>query len=188
MLLAFIQRSASGFVDRHRGPLSPTTDRRQLPPTRNDLSRSSCHSTLLALAILALLALPGCAGTRVAPTVTAAHAEATLTARVETYWAARQNSDLAAAYESYSPEFRSTTPRSLFLKNYQRLVRFPPDRVVIESISLDESKREAAVTIRLILTRDIEGKPVVFDGVTEERWIYMDGTWWKKSEPLRINI
>ena len=113
---------------------------------------------------------------------------AALEKRIVAYWTARQGSDLGAAYAFYSPEFRAATARPEFLRNYQRLIRFPPEKITIEAIDFQSGGLEAAVRVRLHLHRDFEGQRIPLSGISEESWVFVDRNWWKKDEPLRINV
>ena len=104
------------------------------------------------------------------------------------YWTARKGSDLGAAYAYYSPEFRAATTRAEFLRNFQRLIRFPPDSFAVEGMEFQPDGRGATVKVRLELTRSIEGQNVAMSGITEEAWVFVDRNWWKKDEPLGVNI
>jgi hypothetical protein len=141
----------------------------------------------LSQAVL-LAAWAGCAVPPSGADSNAASARVAVEERVSAYWNARKNSDLAAAYAFYSPEFQAATARSIFLRNYQRLIRFPPASFAIEAIELDATGREATVKVRLNLDHEVEGTTIPMTGVTEEIWVYVDRNWWKKDEPLRINI
>lgn len=113
---------------------------------------------------------------------------AALEKRVASYWTARKGSDLGAAYAYYSPEFRAATARLEFLRNFQRLIRFPPDKFAVEGIDFQPGGRAATVKVRLDLTRNIEGQNVALSGITEETWVFVDRNWWKKDEPLAVNV
>lgn len=127
-------------------------------------------------------------GSANAPSVASDKAARTaLEKRVMAYWTARKESDLGAAYAFYSPEFRAGKARPVFLRDFQRLIRFPPEKVRVEGVEFAEGRREAMVKVRLELTRNIEGQEVPMSGVTEETWVLVDRNWWKKDEPLVIN-
>jgi len=114
--------------------------------------------------------------------------QARLTRRGESYWALRRGSDLAGAYEFYAEPFRQATPRSEFLRNYQRLIRFPPDETTVLAVQFSPSRREARVTVQLKLTRDIQGTRVPLETVSVETWILRDDEWWKEGEPFTPNV
>jgi hypothetical protein len=108
--------------------------------------------------------------------------------RVAAYWAARKGSDLGAAYAYYSPAFRAGTTRPDFLRNFQRLIRFPPDKFAVDSVDIQPEGRTAIVKVRLELTRSIEGQNVPLSVISEETWVFVDRNWWKKEEPLAVNV
>lgn len=108
--------------------------------------------------------------------------------RVAAYWEARREGDLALVYEFYADGFKRVTPRADFLRNYGRLTRFVPAKVKIQSIELGAGGDEACVTVRLTLTKDIEGVSVVLDALSLETWVRQDDAWFKKDEPFVPNI
>jgi hypothetical protein len=152
------------------------------------VSRRSVLRLVVGVAFGALAgSAPAQKGTAtVAPTETAMRAM--LEKRVTAYWAARKGSDLGAAYAYYSPAFRATKSRPEFLRDFQRLIRFPPEKFTVEAIVFQPGAREASVKVRLDLQRNIEGQNVAISGVAEETWVFVDRNWWKKDEPLNINV
>jgi hypothetical protein len=149
----------------------------------------------LVVAIGAFCAMPAVAIAQAAKNAPKAAApapgnaeRAALEKRVLAYWAARKGSDLGAAYAFYSPEFRAAHPRPDFLRDYQRLIRFPPEKFSVESVEFVQGGAEANVKVKLELNRNIEGHNVALAGISEEVWVRVDRTWWKKDEPLKFNV
>ena len=146
------------------------------------------------LRILTKTGLAVAAGTAVAqgkptgPPQSAKAQRVTLEKRVTSYWTARKGSDLGTAYNYYSPEFRAATTRTEFLRNFQRLIRFPPDKFAVEGVEFRPDGRAATVKVRLELTRSVEGQNVPLSAITDEAWVFVDREWWKKDEPLAVNV
>ena len=106
-----------------------------------------------------------------------------LKSRVDAYWAARMKMNLSAAYAFYDPTFRAAYSEDKFLQNFQRLLRFRPEYMGIERVTLTPSKTVAVVGVRL------KTKPAELDGmelvsVSDEKWQKTGDTWFKQGEPL----
>ena len=110
-----------------------------------------------------------------------------LKARVDAYWAARMKMNLAAAYAFYDPTFRAAYSEDKFLQNFQRLLRFRPEYMGIDRVTMTPSKTVAVIGVRL------KTKPAELDGmelvsVSEEKWQKTGDTWFKQGEPLMPDL
>jgi hypothetical protein len=110
-----------------------------------------------------------------------------LKARVEAYWAARMKLNLLAAYPFYDATFRAAYSEEKFLQNFQRLLRFRPEYLGIDRVTLTPSKTVAVVGVRL-RTRPSELDGMELVSVSEEKWQKNGDTWFKQGEPLMPDL
>jgi hypothetical protein len=110
-----------------------------------------------------------------------------LKARVDAYWAARMKMNLALAYTFYDATFRAAYSEDKFLQNFQRLLRFRPEYLGIERVSLTPSKTVAVVGVRL-KTRPAELDGMELVSVSDEKWQKTGDTWFKQGEPLMPDL
>jgi hypothetical protein len=121
------------------------------------------------------------------PATTPADIDPALKARVDAYWAARMKLNLLAAYPFYDATFRTAYSEDQFLQNFQRLLRFRPEYLGIDRVTLTASKTVAVVGVKL------KTKPSELDGmelvsVSEEKWQKNGDTWFKQGEPLMPDL
>lgn len=172
-LLQTVSDSLSG-VSRRTRPCAPfdlrsMTSRKILPPEQRRclLTASICFS---------ILVLPG------VPAL--ASDVSSLRQRVEAYWSARRESDLAAAYELYSPDFRKKYTRGQFLASFQRLLKFPPLRFEVTEVSIADSGTAARVKVTLVTRHDLGPEALEIQSIADEEWVLEDSKWWKRDESI----
>ena len=149
-----------------------------------DASRRAGVLAIAAVIVLGTLGSLGASGSE----RTDGASRQSLEQRVLEYWSARKDSDLGAAYGFYAPSFRAQVARRDFLRNYQRLVRFPPETVAIAAVDMAAPGLTAAVSVRIELTRTFEGHAIPISTLANETWVLEDGLWWKKDEPMTLNF
>jgi hypothetical protein len=113
--------------------------------------------------------------------------EQVLRARVTSYWEARSKSNLVAAHAFYEPAFRTEYPLDLFLSNFQRLLRFRPEFLGIDRITVEPDGRSAQVVVRLRV-RPAELNGEVLDTPSPETWLLLDGVWYRQREAMLPSI
>jgi hypothetical protein len=110
-----------------------------------------------------------------------------LKARVEAYWAARMKMNLALAYTFYDATFRAAYSEEKFLQTFQRLLRFRPEYLGVDRVTLTPSKTVAVVGVRLkTKPAELEGMELV--SVSDEKWQKTGDTWFKQGEPLMPDL
>ena len=122
-----------------------------------------------------------------AAAATPADIDPALKARVEAYWAARMKLNLLAAYPFYDATFRAAYSEDQFLQNFQRLLRFRPEYLGIDTVTLTPSKTVAVLGIRL-RTRPSELDGMELVSVSEEKWQKNGDTWYKQGESLMPDL
>ncbi len=121
------------------------------------------------------------------PAAAAVDIDPALKARVEAYWAARMKLNLLAAYPFYDATFRAAYSEDQFLQNFQRLLRFRPEYLGIDRVTLTPSKTVAVLGIRL-RTRPSELDGMELVSVSEEKWQKNGDTWFKQGEALMPDL
>lgn len=106
-----------------------------------------------------------------------------LKSRVDAYWASRMQMNLAGAYKFYDANFRTAYSEQQFLQNFQRLLRFRPEYLGIDSVSLYPSGTVANVGVKL-RTKPAELQGMELVSVSYERWQKNGATWFKQGEPI----
>jgi hypothetical protein len=105
-----------------------------------------------------------------------------LRSRVERYWQARQQRDLGAMYEFYTPAYRARHPRDEFLRQ-RRLVRFDVLRFEVATLRLSGDRAEVTVGYQ---TR-FPTIPQPIEAEVTESWTRMpDGRWYREATPLLL--
>jgi hypothetical protein len=110
-------------------------------------------------------------------------ADKALRGRVTAYWRARTKSDLLTAFTFYEPQFRRQYTPQEFLLKFHRLVRFKPEFLGIDRIRYEPDGSKAIAFIRLRTRPDVLLNQEIVS-VTEETWLLLSGTWYKKGEAL----
>jgi uncharacterized protein YlxW (UPF0749 family) len=135
------------------------------------------HTQLLAACLLSL-AFAGTTTSHLMADQSAAAADP-LEARVAAYWEQRRVKDLSKAYEFYSAEYRSRTPREEFLKQ-TRLVRFDLRDISIGDVDVSGDRATVTVTYRMVVPT-LGTDPV--SSRIDEIWVKEpDGRWYKADE------
>jgi hypothetical protein len=134
-----------------------------------------------------MLLFAALAGAHCASGPPAAGTEKALRERVTQYWEARSETNLAAAYGYYEPEFREKYSQELFLSNFQRLLRFRPQFRGIESVQIQADGRTATVRVGLrTMPPELNGE--VLDSINEETWLLIEGVWYRQREAMLPTI
>ena len=113
--------------------------------------------------------------------------EALLRTRVMNYWEAEAQKEYVVAYQFLEPKVRATVPLPDFvrMKRYLTVKGFRVEGIEIRG---DSASVRVAFQLEVEIPPPPPGMervttgPITKEGVTTERWILMDGTWFRRVE------
>ena len=107
--------------------------------------------------------------------------DATLRARVSSWWQARIAGDYRTQYELQDPAFRARTSYEGYLPEVIRRTRIPVKGFEITAIRrLADDRAEVALRVMVLLRSE---QPVATDQT--EIWLWRERSWFKEYQPIK---